>query len=84
MKIELTINSIIRGGKNNMLVSRSGHHYPNKAWASWRDMIVDHIRSMKIISNPIEVDCKLIVNYWSGDKRRRDLPAMIDSLYHIF
>lgn len=84
MKIELTINSIIHGGKNAVLITRSGHRYPNKKWADWRNMIVDHIKALRVIDKPIEVECKLIVQYWSGDKRRRDLPAMIDSLYHIF
>lgn len=32
----------------------------------------------------ISVPCKLEVEYWSGDKRRRDIPAMVDSLYHCF
>ena len=65
---------------------RSGRHYPKKAWADWRNRVVADLRFYlnqigfkEIITKP----CRITVKYWAGDNRRRDIPALSDSIFHI-
>lgn len=82
--LTLTIKSRIMGGKNNMIVTRSGRHYPKPTWAKWRDATVSEVsgqlpRNWKPINKPMNIT----LHYVAGDKRRRDMPAIIDSIYHV-
>ena len=43
--LELFISGQVRGGKNNMVVTRSGLHFPKKEWAKWRDEKVAEVKS---------------------------------------
>lgn len=82
--LTLTIKGIIRGGKNNMIVTRTGRHYPKPAWAKWRDETVANV-SGQLPRNwrPINKPMNITLHYVAGDKRRRDMPAIIDSIYHV-
>lgn len=73
----------IFGGKNNMIVTRSGLHFPKKSWAQWRNRVVMLIKAQlpedwKPINEPRNVH----LEYVAGDKRRRDMPAIVDSIFH--
>ncbi len=81
MTIKLLIPGQLKSGKNNMGITRSGHHYPLKAWAAWRDQVVKFIFS-QYSGDTIAVPCKISIHYWAGDKRRRDVPGMEDALWH--
>lgn len=63
------------------MVSRYGHHYPNKSWAQWRDGIVGYLTKLQNLDR-FENPCRLTIQYWYGDRRRRDIPGMVDALYH--
>lgn len=78
------ISGQTRGGKNGVLTTRSGHRYPNREWALWRDEKVAEViaqlpRNWKPIDQPINIR----LDYVAGDRRRRDMPAIIDSVFHI-
>jgi Holliday junction resolvase RusA-like endonuclease len=78
----ITIVGQIRGGKNNMVVTRKGKRFPKKAWAKWRDNAVRQVQSQRhfdTITHPAEVK----LEYWAGDRRRRDMPAILDSIFHV-
>ena len=82
--LKITISGQIRGGKNNMGVSRDGHHYPNKKWAAWRNEAVAQVRRQmsprfKTITTPVDMR----LDYVASDRRRRDMPAIIDSIFHV-
>lgn len=84
MKWSLTISGQVRGGKNNMIVTRSGMHFPKAAWAKWRDAAVREVKGQlpngwKIISEPVNVR----LHYVAGDRRRRDFPAICDAVWHV-
>jgi Holliday junction resolvase RusA-like endonuclease len=86
--IEFTIYGIPAGSKNNMGITRTGHHYPKKRFATWRDNVV---RDLKLTMQEsvdacvyFDVPCLIRVFYWAGDKRRRDVPAMLDGIFHCF
>lgn len=69
-----------------MGVSREGRHYPLKKFADWRDMVVRDLRfymnEAKQACTYFDTPCLMRVKYWSGDHRRRDITAMVDSLFH--
>lgn len=81
--MRIIIHGQIRGGKNNINITRTGHRYPNPVWAKWRNQVVKEIssqltRSFKTIDKP----CSAIILYYRGDLRRRDVPASLDSILH--
>jgi Holliday junction resolvase RusA-like endonuclease len=72
------------GGKNNIRITRTGHRFPNKKWAVWRDEAVRGVREQlsrhfKTITEPVNVR----VTYVAGDRRRRDCPAILDAVWHV-
>ena len=82
--MKLIFQGQIRGGKNNMVVTRTGHRFPKPEWAAWRDAQVLAIKrqlpqGFKIITEPTNIR----LTYFAGDKRRRDMPAIIDAIFHV-
>jgi len=80
----ITITGQIRGGKNSVQTTKTGRRYPNKVWAKWRDAAVREVASQipkdwRAISEPTNIR----MEYWAGDKRRRDMPAIIDAAFHV-
>lgn len=82
MTIRFDLPGQLKSGKNGMQVTRSGHHYPKPEWAAWRDSMLLYVRRQ--YSGPtINAACKMSVEYWAGDKRRRDVPGMADAIFHV-
>ena len=63
-----------------MGITRTGHRYPKKDWAVWRDGVLYQLRNIKF--DLIDEPCIITVNYYASDKRRKDVPGMLDALYH--
>ena len=87
LKVKIKLKGQVRGGKNNMGITKTGRHYPNKKFAAWRDEMicqvnrqVELIKEFKQITGPCSID----ITYTAGDKRRRDVPAILDALWHVF
>ena len=76
----LKIEGQVRGGKNNMGITRSGIHYPYPKWAAWRDGVVASLLAQRreLLGRP----CRIKVFYTPGDKRRRDVPGLADAICH--
>ena len=74
----------IQGGKNNMVGTRTGHRFPKASWAKWRDSAVAQIR-LQIPNGwkPVDSPTNVKLYYRAGDKRRRDMPAIIDAIWHV-
>ena len=69
-------------GKNSIKTTRTGHRYPSKRFALWRDQAVIHVKIQwrsPIITKP----CAIKINYWPGDLRRRDVPGICDAIFHV-
>lgn len=82
--LDIVISGQIRGGKNNQIVLRSGIHIPKKEWARWRDHKVVEVKAQLPKDwQPIDQPVNYHLKYVAGDKRRRDLPAICDSIFHI-
>ena len=82
--ISITIAGQIRGGKNSVQTTKAGRRYPNKVWAKWRDAAVSEVvaqipKGWRAISEPTNIR----MEYHAGDKRRRDMPAIIDAAFHV-
>ena len=71
----------IRGGKNNMIVTRSGLHLPKPDWEKWRNETVGVLLRQKK-SPIIETETRAHISYTPADNRRRDVPAILDSIWH--
>lgn len=79
--LKFHIEGQLKSGKNNMLTTRAGKHYPNPKWAVWRDEVMNQLweqNSRPTITKP----CSIVVHYTAGDNRRRDVPGMMDALWH--
>jgi Holliday junction resolvase RusA-like endonuclease len=81
----LLIYGQIMGGKNNVCITRTGKRYPNAQWADWRDAAVACIRLQKadIGLETITTPVNMRLEYVSEDHRRRDMPAIVDSIFHV-
>ena len=83
-RLRLVLKSQIQGGKNNIGITRSGHRYPKPNWAKWRDEMIAQVKSQ--LPNgwkPIDTFSTVDLYYVAGDKRRRDMPAIIDAIWHV-
>ena len=80
----ITLQGQVRGGKNNMIVTRSGHRFPKKSWAVWRDAAVAEVRKQLPAGwAPIDFPVRVELAYVAGDRRRRDFPAICDAVWHV-
>lgn len=92
--LRLVIDGQVRGGKNAMGVGQSGKHYAQPLFRNWRNRTRDSIitqipaklrsvawmrKTGAIFTGEVTVN----LEYWSGDKRRRDQSAIIDALWHV-
>lgn len=83
-KLVITVSGQVKGGKNNMTVTRNGLHFPKKEWAKWRDEKVAEVKTQLPKGwTPLIVPVQVQLDYVAGDCRRRDQPAIIDALWHV-
>ncbi len=79
----LVIIGGVQGGKNNIIVTRTGHRFPKKSWVIWRDQAVAQVkRQLPADFKPFDAPIRLRMDYWAADARRRDQPAIIDAVFH--
>lgn len=82
----LTLTGQVRGGKNHMGVNReTGRHYARAPFRKWRDEAVGQIRAQLPDGwAPLSADTiSVSLTYTTGDRRRRDMPAVLDALWHV-
>ena len=86
--MRLVLKGQIRGGKNNVLMTRTGRRYPNPIFTAW---VADAHR--QIVTQIGPAHCRKPIDgpgwYWNfiytpEDNRRRDAPAVLDGLLHLF
>ena len=83
-RLHIVIAGQIKGGKNNMVVTRDGKHFPKREWAKWRDEAVEQVKA-QLHRNHVPFSKPVLVTfgYYAGDKRRRDEPAIKDAVWHV-
>lgn len=72
------------GGKNAMSIDpRSGRHYANERFEIWRAAAMTQILNQRPAGPAIFVPCRVKVDYTPGDLIGRDVPGMMDALWHV-
>lgn len=66
-----------------MQITRTGLHYPNPAFSKWRSDMARQITAQLATITALTVPVKAGIEYWPGDLRRRDVPAILDALWHL-
>lgn len=84
--LELTLTGQCPSGKNAITITRTGHRFPKPRFVEWRTEALRQISRQvirqkfdKIIDSPVSV----YINYYPSDRRRRDVPGIIDALWHV-
>lgn len=82
--LRLHLHSQVRGGKNNMCITRAGIHYPNPKFVEWRDRMFQQIKEqLPVIETITNKNLKWTFTYTPEDNRRRDIPAILDAVFHV-
>lgn len=65
-----------------MGVTRTGIHYPKPEFAKWRDLTIIQIQSQcpRVLISASDLEWSFF--YTPGDNRRRDVPAILDAIFH--
>ena len=88
--MKLILTEQIPSGKNAMGVRRDGRHYPNARFESWRSIAVCELMKQKVklplmqhMQLPLLGDVTVTISYRPFDNTVRDLPGMLDALWHL-
>ena len=81
MITKLVITGQCPSGKNAVIVTRTGHRFPAARFKKWRDGAMLEIMKQNSvsISGPVHVE----LDYYASDRRRRDVPGIIDAVWHV-
>ena len=81
--LRFTLPGTTPSGKNAVLITRTGQRYPAPRFKKWRDSVMPILQPLAspgpLLSNNLSIE----VLYWPGDLRRRDVPGMVDALFHV-
>jgi len=86
MTYQFIFSGQIRGGKNNIQITRTGHRFPTRAWSEWLADTLPLIEVQRLkqhIKEPMLDKMELRVDYYSEDNRRRDCTALLDAIFHV-
>jgi len=83
-RVRIVIQGQVRGGKNNMIVTQEGLHFPRPTFRRWRDDAVMQIFTQYYTATPVFTEpCSARILYMAGDRRKRDIPAVMDAIWHV-
>lgn len=80
MEYSFKITGQIPSGKNAVVITRTGKRFPQARFVKWRTAA---LKELNWKGPPISKPVYVFVYYFAGDKRRRDVPGMIDALWHL-
>ena len=78
--IKFTLLGQLPSGKNAVKITRTGHRYPGKRFALWRENAQFMVPKQTL---PYDEPLRITVEYYHGDLRRRDVPGMLDAILHL-
>lgn len=82
--VSFRLDGILPSGKNAVIVTRTGHRFPQKRFTDWRTKALAELHAQCGGSlNPITHRLALIVDYTPGDRRTRDIAGMLDAICHL-
>jgi Holliday junction resolvase RusA-like endonuclease len=84
--IELYLKGQCPSGKNAVVVTRTGHRFPAKRFKEWREDALLQLKPQLTkwkdclpFNRPISIQ----VYYTTKDLRRRDVPGILDAIWHL-
>lgn len=83
MKWFFSISGQCPSGKNSVIVTRTGQRFPSKRFKEWRDKALAELALQKKPAMPIDKPVHVDVYYSTADNRRRDMPGLLDALWHV-
>lgn len=81
--IKFTLTGQIPSGKNAIIITRTGKRFPAERFRKWKAEALKQLKEQNIAKPMIDSPISVSVEYTPGDNRRRDVPGMIDALWHI-
>lgn len=66
-----------------MQITRTGHRFPAKRFVTWRADALTQLQEQGIPRLGIDYPVTVRIIYWPSDKRRRDVPGLVDALWHL-
>ena len=82
--LEVHFKGQVRGGKNNMKMTRTGKHYPDPKFVEWRNRMFEQIKEqLPTVVTIKDKSHKWYFEYIPEDNRRRDIPAILDAVFHV-
>lgn len=86
--LSFVLSGQMQSGKNRILITRTGHRYPPVNFVEFRRVMIGQIleqshHNQSSIYYPKPLTMEMSVSYVAGDRRRRDVPGMLDALMHI-
>ena len=85
--MKIILKGQVCGGKNNFGINpKTGKHYPKKNFKRWRtDVINQLIDANQVFTKPkFTKPCSFYIEYTAADRRKRDITAILDALWHVF
>lgn len=81
--IDFTITGQCPSGKNSVIVPRTGKRFPNKRFCEWRAHAFQEMKAQSVPVLQLDTPINVTIKYYAGDNRRRDVPGIIDALWHV-
>lgn len=81
--VEMKIYGQCPSGKNAVKITRTGHRYPSQRFIEWRRSAMKQLEEQGVKAYKIDKPCNIKIDYYSGDRRRRDAPGIVDAIYHL-
>ena len=73
--MRLTLTGQIPSGKNAVVVTRTGHRFPNKRFVEWRSKALEELsEQLKGVAHalPLDCSCNVTIQYYSADNIRNE------------
>lgn len=87
MKFKFTFKGQPPSGKNAIIITRTGKRFPSARFSKWKREVMPclsmQLRAQGLLNFPLSQPCSVTIDYYTADKRRRDMPGIIDAIWHV-
>lgn len=81
--VRIVLNLQCKSGKNGVKTTRKGVRYPTPAFKAWRALCLDAIEKQGHSGANLQGKLDCVINYTPGNLIRRDVPGMMDAIFHV-
>ncbi len=87
MIFTFTFDGQLPSGKNSIIITRTGKRFPSKRFSDWKKLAIPKLKlemqDYGLDNFPILKPCSVFIDYIPSDRRRRDVPGVIDAIWHV-